>query len=258
MNLYASWSKGLSQEPLPELRDFFMDRDKLQERGDMSAGGMKILKEISCTGRSLVIDTKPKSDNSTLRIKTSFQSADKDTDVDGLVTIRMQPKLTLWVDKVDHVSNTNVISTIIFASVNGEIEGGIKTLSTADMLSRNYTNGISSIQCVVDVKLIDSTFSIGKGSSSLSTVSRLKNFGLVGSNLEELKPRAAAWFGLVAVTNGISVNGAQPMFNNVNNGLPTMFTSDAKPTETQNRWTIDQLKEFIKVSSGALAITMSR
>lgn len=258
MSLYASWSKDLAKEPLPQLRDFFMDRDKIQELGDMSAKALKIQKDITCTGRLLDIDGKLKteSDTKTLRIKTNFP-ANEETDKDNLVTIRLQPRLTLWVDNIVYKSNSNAISTIIFASINGDIENGSKTLSTPEMKAAgNYTNGISAVACNVDVKLVDSNFSIGEGCSSLSTVSR---FGSISSGSGKLDNRhVAAWFGLAAVTNGVSVYGAQPMFNNKDKGLPSMFTSISNATDTQKRWTIDQLKEFINVSSGALAITMSR
>ncbi|CAG8976288.1 hypothetical protein HYALB_00011773 [Hymenoscyphus albidus] len=119
MNLYASWSSELAKELLPQLRNFFMDRDKLQERGNMSARAIEIQQNIDCTGTAIniikEIDKKVFS-RYRLRIPTNFKSGNKDGD--DSVTIRAQPRLTLWVDNILYNKKWSAVTRIIFAAIS--------------------------------------------------------------------------------------------------------------------------------------------
>lgn len=49
-SLYTSWAWGLSQEPMPEYRDWFVDRQALLHRGNMTIGAVRMKQNIYCTG----------------------------------------------------------------------------------------------------------------------------------------------------------------------------------------------------------------
>jgi len=67
----------------------------------------------------------------------------------------------------------------------------------------------------------------------------------------------AAWMGVVVTTLGDNIYGAQPLFKQQGNGsLPLMFTT-FQDDESPESWTQDDVKNFITVGSGALALAMS-
>ena len=62
------------------------------------------------------------------------------------------------------------------------------------------------------------------------------------------------WLALGPILSGISSNGTQPMFSSTNGGLPLAYTSTGP---VPNSWTIAEIKKFIHVAIGAVAIESS-
>lgn len=265
LSLYTSWSENYSNEPLPELRDFWLNRADFMDVGNFSASAVQIQKDISChgfalniSGHSIINNQISNPGSYTLSISTNMTS--------GPVWVRVQPAMTTWVDNIQHVDASRTISTLVFAAFNGTIESGTATTLPTDMFPHENDgiyagNEISAIACDVDVRLIDSQLTNGTPMKNLtiSNVSALTDvqgpFGSVTKYGD-----VAAWLAVAATTFGTSVYGTQPMFNppdpSSNNSLPTSWTS----TTTQNFYniTIESLERFINVSSGALAMTISR
>ncbi|CAG8953830.1 hypothetical protein HYFRA_00006722 [Hymenoscyphus fraxineus] len=165
------------------------------------------------------------------------------------------------VDNILYNNEWSAVTRIVFVAINGKIKDGTQTAPTAGIESFKY-DSISAVVCDVNTTLVNSKFTIGEfvegmsGIGPLLTISRLVK---ISFNSKKINNRnVAAWLGLAAVTNGYSILGAQPMFtSNSGDKLPVIFTTASNDRST-TKWTISQLKNFINVSTGALAITISR
>lgn len=249
-SFFTSWSKNLSNEPLPEFRDFIVNRMTLVSLGGITITGLKASKTIACAGQSLNI-----SDGSA---EDLFQVAANFPKAKSSIRLRMQPRLAVWVDKVQYESQNRTITTLVFAAINGTIENGISTPATKHMESQKYES-VSGLKCTVDVTLNQSTINIGDGpDNGMANVSSTQT--VIGPGKHNSKFGAlgdvAEWMGTVVTTLGISVRGAQPLFDHNTNALPTPFTTTQGAQAPQN-WLQADLLNFISVASGALALSMS-
>ncbi|RFU33798.1 hypothetical protein B7463_g2559, partial [Scytalidium lignicola] len=259
MSYYTSWASGLTTEPMPDQRAFIVDRANLSLVGDLSLRAIKVNKSIQCDGHSLqLIGDVSGNKESNRHLKVATHIKDKiDGNSNDSVSIRLQPKMTVWIDSIEWVNSTRTISTLIFAAVNGTIEGGLLTVGTPSMIKNGYY-GISAIACTVDIELVDHEFSTGNGASKFQTVSSLKKLGGPSQHQSPYGPHGdlALWLGVSVIGYGVSVFGYQPMFSNTD-PLPQAFTTTIDTT-SQNDWTIANLTKFIEVGSGAIAMTMTR
>lgn len=256
-SLYNSWASGVGSEPMPEQRDLVLDRDKFSVIGNFSVHTVQAARSIKCKGHKLTIvgDNVTNSDYyPAAQIQIATAGIDYTHGIDQEeVTVRLQPELTLWVDSVTNLSDTRVISTIVFAALNGSIENGSWTVATSGMKEFGFA-GISAVACTVDVQLSDVVY--GPTGGSLNT-SLLNNIDALVFDSAEV----AEWLGVAITTFGTSVYGAQPMFTSGTVGtdtiLPVVYTtsSDSNPV---NDWTLANLTNFIDVGSGALGLAMTR
>ena len=253
-SFYTSWSWNTSQEPIPEIRDFIVNRSNMSMLGNFSATGVKVVRDISCTGKTLSIL------DESLPV---FHVAANYPNSNSSVMLRLQPHLTLWVDGIEYMNETRTISTLVFAASNGTIEGGTSNPVTESMAQSDYGDytGISAIQCSVDVTLIETQMDVGAGGpkNSAANVSTLATVLGPGSHCSQYGTLGdvAAWMGVVITTLGDNIYGAQPLFKQQGNGsLPLMFTT-FQDDESPESWTQDDVKNFITVGSGALALAMS-
>jgi hypothetical protein len=256
---YTSWSNNLSTEPLPELRDFIVDRYNLSAiGGDFTISGLKAEKTISCSSRPLTILGESEG---------VFNATASDTS--SSVTLRIQSRLSCWMDAREFQSPTSTVVTLIFAAINGTIEGGASTQPTDTMIEDNYTE-ISSVACTVAVNLVQATVALGSDSPNvIANVSSTSN--VVGPQTHEPLNKkggglgeVAAWLGGSVAALGASVYGAQPMFQAQGQPnqtlLPTTYTTtelSLSPSDN-NDWTLATIEQFINVSSGALALAISK
>jgi hypothetical protein len=249
-SLYASWSRNLSQEPMPDQRDFLIDRTKLSLVGDVSINAIKAEKSIVCTGRPLDIVEDIAGGN-----RCFDATFDVFTNHNRSVIVRLQPQMAVWVDNIAYKSATRTISTLIFAAVNGSIEGGVVTATTPRMQRCDYQS-ISAVACNIDVTLFDDSFVVGDGGPTFATASSLEALSGPANSLSPYGSLGdlAAWLGLAIVTFGTSIEGAQPMFE-TNKPYPLVYTSTLLATEG-NTWTQDGLRDFVEIGSGALGLTM--
>ncbi|KAL1622741.1 hypothetical protein SLS54_004760 [Diplodia seriata] len=247
-NLYTSWSSNLSSEALPNFREFIVNRNQLAERGQMSANAVKVEKNIKCSGHAVKLR-----DHDRVAV-TADTNMGSNSNSSNTTLIRIQPVLTVWVDDIQYVSETRTISTLVFAAINGTIENGEFSEPTEEMKQDNYT-GLSAVACEVDVNLVNSSFEIGSGTSNSTTVSRLD---MLDGPTEPDSPYGslgdmAAWFGAAPSIMGLSVHGAQPMFVD-STPLPKAYATWIGPQAPH--WKLETLRNFINVSSGALATSL--
>lgn len=240
------WANNLTKEPLPEYRDYLVDRNDLDRVGNISAYVVKMEKSTQCspfTFREMEYE----------KVRY-FRTAAKFPREDSQVRLRIQPRLTAWVDRVIEDNTKNIsISTVIFASLNGTIEGGAKTEVTHMKNMTRYTNGISAISCNITIGLKDSLLTIGQIKIStkpamISTVSSLAAQFII--------TRLTTWLGCATTVMGINIYGAQPMWVHGQNGLKLWTTNSAKIwNESSNEsWKLSEIEEFINVSAGAVAM----
>ncbi|KAB8293078.1 hypothetical protein EYC80_007437 [Monilinia laxa] len=243
---YTSWSKGLSIEPMPDLREFLVDRYNLSSLDSFTIFGLKAQKSVNCSGRPLTI----LEDYSAILNVTAKPS-------DTSVWIRTDPRLSCWIDSSEMLSNMTSITTIMFAATDGSVEGG----STINHLGHNIT----SLQCDVRTELVQSTYQAGSGGPQITTLSNA-SFHSPGNNITEL----ANWLGGAATTFGIKVYNARPMFGvgltnsdhgeidptKLPQGYTTIYAPDGNGWEI-NDWSQTALKNFINVTSGAVGLAMS-
>lgn len=243
-SLYTSWASELSQEPMPQFRDFVFNRAKLEDRGDISINAVEVQKHINCTGRVVeLLDH----DNASVTAMTHMEKR-------NTTRLRNQPELTVWVDRIRYLSEMRSTSTLVFAAINGSIEGGNFSEPTETMKEHGF-NGLQAVACDVDVNLVNSSFQTGDDAAEFATVSHLNM--LTGPTHPESPygPRGdlAVWFGVMPVAMGISVHGAQPMFKD-RDPLPRVFATYTR--SDSHHWKLETLCNFINVSSGALATSL--
>ena len=265
-SIYTSWASGLSSEPLPDLRQFVIDRANLSAVGNFSAFAVEAYTDITCSPWPIEIarETKDK-----LYVEANMSQ--------DALEVRQQPMLTLWVDRWRNVSAARAVTTIMFAAINGTIEGGFKNGPTDAMRELGYTNGVSSVACDVDVGLRDGTVCTHSDPASCPPPK------MILSELETIGPPQcdgkdknmyciSVWLAAAVNTYGVSIYGTQPMFSppfrsgdirqprqllNTTTPLPLAWTSTAS-SGTSYDWTQETLKNFVQVGSGALAMTITR
>ncbi|KAK7536190.1 uncharacterized protein J3D65DRAFT_407241 [Phyllosticta citribraziliensis] len=85
--LYNAWSRQIAEDPMPEARDYILDRLKLSKIGKFSGHAVRAHKDTHCTGRAVNIsDT---GSDSIVIAKTTGNITSKSLE------IRLQPKLTV-------------------------------------------------------------------------------------------------------------------------------------------------------------------
>lgn len=244
--LYTSWSSLLAEEPLPDFRDFIVNRAQLEPRGDVSVNAVQVQKQINCSGHSVKLE-----DNDPVSMITDTHM---ERNSSNTTLLRIQPELTVWVDHIRYLSETRSVSTLVFAAINGTIEKGQSSELTKNMRDNNYTS-FEAVACDVDVSLVNSSFQTGSGSGEFATVSHLKMLEGPTHPASDYGALAdlAAWFGVAPTVMGISIHGAQPMYAD-DYPLPGGYATYTGPKS--HHWQLETLHNFINVSSGALATSM--
>ncbi|KAJ4291840.1 hypothetical protein N0V90_009736 [Kalmusia sp. IMI 367209] len=248
-NLMSSWASNFSVEPLPEYRDYLVDRTNLARIGNMSAYAIKAERSVECSGRTLDLDYDG---------GASFSVATNMSEEGSWVRIRLQEKLTTWVDKVENIHENRSVSTVIFAVINGTIEGGettdISSLTAdlSDIGNFDEISEISAIACAIDVELVDSVLEIGNSATQRATLSTLS--ALYTPKNKKNPVDVATWLGVSTTVFGINIMGMQPMYVKGTNGF-AFWTSTMYDYDANNlNWSLDSIKEFIDVSAGAVAM----
>ncbi|KAK0724517.1 hypothetical protein B0H67DRAFT_479855 [Lasiosphaeris hirsuta] len=255
---YHSWATDPSSEPLPEYRDWYIDRVALSQRGSFSARAVKLQTVISCVPHQVQQLSRNGSwwnaflTNMTQTNSNSSQVGDKNSSAE--VWVRTSPELTLWANNFEFVSPHRTRTTLIFAALNGTIDGGAPARFVhPDMY------GASAVACDVDIEALDDLLTVGDSpipsddttTPVLSSLSNLQVSPIAEgqTDINEL----LLWFTVSPLMAGSSVDGTQPMFfNSTSSNRAVPYTTS---TAERNTWTVAGLEEFIRLSIGALAQT---
>ncbi|KAK3901295.1 hypothetical protein C8A05DRAFT_16497 [Staphylotrichum tortipilum] len=253
---YNSWANNPAAEPMPEYRDWYIDRRTLNDRGDFTAAAVKLQTTVECRPYQV---HQLNRDNllwnafvtNMARANTSTRPAKNST---AEVWIRPQPQLTAWVDTFEFISDQRTQTTLIFAALNGTIEGGLPTpLALANLTS------VSSIACAITIEASDAIITVGTPSPRVSALPILSSLSTLtlppapsapspNTGLNEL----LLWLTAAPLLTSPSIDGTQPMFtNSTTTHLPLPLTTTSDP-QGQNTWTIPGLTAFIHLSVSAL------
>lgn len=269
--LYASWSSGLSEEPLPEHRDWFIDRQKLAMRGNMSVTAVRMNQKIDCRSWE---PKKISAEGKYLKFPTKMQAWRDDNDED--VQVHRLPRLTVWVHDYAFMSATRTKTTLVFAAINGSISGGFVTRKIPEPKKKNanLVTHISTVACDVDLEFVDETLRIGDAPKEEpgAPISTLANVMVTAPNSttkeehvrfspkdrpEDTLNQLALWMTVAPVTNGISFAGAQPLYQYADTfGLPAAI-SNTGMSGPNDGWDMPYIETFIRVSIGASAVADS-
>lgn len=242
---YISWAKSLSEEPLPDMREFLVDRYNLSSLQSFTVSALKAQKTVTCSGRSL-------------KILESFPNVLNVTVEDGFTSqwIRTDPRLSCWIDSRRLISPMTTVTTLVFAAINGFIEDGAVT--------KFGDSNITSLQCDVKTELVQVTYSHGSGGPQSTELS--SNATILGP--DRALSNVANWMGGAVTTFGVNIFNARPMFGvGLSNGqldstmLPqiysTVYAADGNGWDV-NYWTQPMLINFINVTAGAIAVALSQ
>lgn len=286
---YTSWAMNTSIEPLPDLRDFIIERRMLSKIGNATINAVRATRNINCSAYEINITQDvtwttrlgdvhfkvathiPDEGDST---QDDYYALNNDYDQDGFrdINIRIEPYLSVWVDQYYNTSLIGAVTRLVFAAVNGTIEGGFHTPPTSNMnflAGQGYVaypySGIDSLACDVAVEFEEAQACIGTCDHGTNVT--LMDFSTLSSPLSQRwspGPRVlwdlAVWFAAVPTTFGISVFGAQPMygmgdFPDASIILPVAQASTSKVVASY--WTQANLTHFIDVAAGAFGITLT-
>ncbi|PSR82301.1 hypothetical protein BD289DRAFT_371445 [Coniella lustricola] len=246
---YTSWANSITSEPLPDYRDFMIQRVDLAKRGNMSIQAVRMKMEIDCTGTTLghltLLESEP-----TLLINATRSSSSS-----YYAILRYQPHLTVWVDSYHAEHAPRATATLIFASINGTIEGGDLTL-----LNVHPKVNVSAVACDIDVNLQNDTAHIGGNPAKLATTSSITSLKTpAGAALPSEDSfwvpgvsQLSLWVAVATTVMGVNIQGTQPMFQNGSVGLPISFETTADPNNPGEDWTLDEIRRFVNVSGGAI------
>lgn len=243
---------------MPDQREFIVHRANLTDIGNITIAAARVEKEVSCSG----FEFKP--GDSEL-----FDTADwhfsVPTRMNDSVSIRMQPAMGVWIDDKGNRNGTSGWATMVFANVNGTIEGATYISPSKRMAKRNIT-GISALACNVSVDIVDDQFCIGDSNAEqVATLSTLQTLDAPGS-----KPYADVlnvsqidtWLAVSPSTYGVSIHGAQHMWTkssrlpfNDTLHLPRAYTSRSSSTAAAD-WSLEEILNFIDIGIGALAMNI--
>ena len=258
LSSYIAWSRKLSQEPMPEYREWVVDRSKLRDRGNLTVRAVKTEIRIKCHPYEVT----PLNSNGTVSFffKTNIARHDREetrVNSSAHVQVRAAPALTVWVDDYNFQTANRTSATLVFAAVNGTVEGG----STTSLLgpSSSSVSSISAIACDVDLELRDDVLIVGQGGPmpseniTISAIAGMRNYGR-NAQTQNKTNEDALWFAVAPVLVGLSLSGAQPMYYG-HESLPIPYTST---NTVANSWTVSEIEHFIRVSIGAVALSASR
>ncbi|CZT25538.1 uncharacterized protein RCC_11271 [Ramularia collo-cygni] len=267
---YQTWAYNQVEEPMWQQREFMIDRRQLLALGNFTAKAVKVDMKQNCSAWRTDLSGELHRVNGDKQWKVA---TNMDKFSDSSVSLRLHSELTVWVDHYRKNGDASATTRLVFAAINGDIEGGYLNIPPSE--SEMYTDGveaISTLACDVNVQLVDSSVCTyptpdlcpsWNQDKPLSDLTNLKSPGRMGPIGHW---QTAVWLGAMASLVGISVSGAQPLFeagpalssqNNIT--LPIPWTSDVsqRPYPAYS-WTHSQLNAFVNTSAGALTTAITK
>ncbi|KAK3391333.1 hypothetical protein B0T20DRAFT_76935 [Sordaria brevicollis] len=253
LTTYNSWAMDPAAEPLPEYRNWYVDREVLSTKGDFSAWAVKLQTTVLCSPRAveqLVRSGKPPNAFLTHWTRANASSLKGEKRAPAEVYVRPHPQLTLWADNFTFEASHRTKATLVFAALNGTIEGGKQSSIALDGM-----NSVSAIACEVTVSASDDIMTVGNPSvhsdnATLPTLSSLETLHTNASSGSTALNELLLWFAVAPILSAPSVSGVQPMFSNSTS--TNRAVAHTGQNAERNTWTIDGIQSFIHLSIGAL------
>ncbi|KAK0610019.1 hypothetical protein B0T17DRAFT_512324 [Bombardia bombarda] len=243
---YNSWATDLSTEPLQQCRDWYVDREALSQRGSFSGQAVRLQTSISCRPQRI-----HQLNRGGLLWNAFTTNMTRPNNTSTEVWVRPYPQLTLWIDNFTFVSTNRTRATLVFAALNGTIEGGTWTPLVISNIS-----GASAVACDIDIEAVDDILTVGNPPPSntlnQTVLSSINNLQLSTSTpVQTAINELLLWFTAAPLMAGTSVGGTQPMFfNSSETNLPLPYTTSSPE---RNVWTLEGIETFIRLAVGALA-----
>ncbi|EXJ54531.1 hypothetical protein A1O7_09871 [Cladophialophora yegresii CBS 114405] len=241
---YASWAEPLAEEPMQDYRDWFVDRYKLADKGNLAACAVRLQKAVTCRGHQ-VDDVHEGKVSTRMHNRTFDDGQNPIPRGDKTVDLLMRPQLAVWADDCHLPSSSRARSRLVFASLNGTIENGITAYVKHDEI-----HSLEAVACDIDIELVDDILCIGdegcrEKHSINQTLTSLQDIYRKNS-LNEI----VLWMAMAPILVGVSVSGKQPMFYHWGMApLPHLYTTTIGKGD---HWTLEQLEHFINVSISAV------
>ncbi|KAK0712745.1 hypothetical protein B0T26DRAFT_648529 [Lasiosphaeria miniovina] len=252
---YNSWAADPPSEPLPAYREWYVDRETLGERGSFSARALRLQTSVSCSSRQV---QQVNRDGVWWNAFETNMTRTSNKNNSAEVWVRPVPQLALWADGFEFVSARRTKTTLVFAALNGSIDGG----SWTPVVLGSGIGGASAVACEVDIEAIDGAFlttnaaSDNSNADDLAVLSSADNLELSDAAAETRINEMLLWFTAAPLLAGSSVDGTQPMFfNSTATNLPVAYTTSGAE---RNTWTAEGIDTFIRMAVGALAQATSR
>ncbi|KAH6643726.1 hypothetical protein C7974DRAFT_419306 [Boeremia exigua] len=250
--LYTSWQGKFAPEPLPDYRNWFIERNLMVKRGNFTVETVRIQQDIECRGWEAtpndVWTTIGRDDfisfntSMPIRMDAAGELVEDKWQHSEEVEVRDVAKLAVWVHNYTFDNANKTTATLIFAALNGDIEGG---LTTKAMPKGARTKNVTSIACDVSVEMMEDTLLVGDAPGPAISINPMTNIFVIGQGRPG-NPKymgkmneVALWFAVAPVANGAYVYGTQP--------IATHRLTRAK----NDAWTIAYIDNFIRVSTGA-------
>ncbi|KAM7213272.1 hypothetical protein V8F06_011338 [Rhypophila decipiens] len=258
---YNSWATDPSSEPLPEYRNWYINRETLAQRGSFSGTAIKLQTSVTCQPHP-VKQRKREGllwnafETNMTRTRESLSGKNEPAKAESSdVWVRSLPQLTVWVDSFAFVSDHRTTATLVFAAFNGTIQGGEWT-----PVVLGSTTGSSSIACKVDIEAQDDILTVTE--PDIFIPANTQPGAILSSINNTLKPSSSRgainelllWFTVAPLLVGSSVDGTQPMFfNSTQTNTAVAYTSSTPAATERNTWTMSGIESMIRLSIGALA-----
>jgi hypothetical protein len=268
LSSYISWSKGLSQEPLNEIREWIVDRSALRDIGNITVHAIRTKLVITCEGFHPALANPVKNKFATFSTKMASHNLDRRMwNSSGTVDVSIAQSMVVWVDDLTFIHANRSSAVLVFTALNGTIESG-----TASYIPRKHKDyPLSSIACLVDVEFVDDILRIGDGGPSnvpSATLSSIQGTHIAfknssNDNSKNTLNENALWFAVAPVLVAPSIQGAQPLYyreTDTKTGLPVPYSKApyVDADNLQNDWTVKEIENFIRVFVGSVAQASSR
>ena len=146
---------------MAQYRDWYIDRKALANRGNMTVKAVRMEKTVSCAGTAVQQIDIADQPNEVIKFSTKMarhNARGQNKYSSDSVQVRTYPALAVWADDFVFEDTYRTSATLVFAALNGSIEGGLGTFVTDKHITE-----LSAIKCNIDIEYVDDVLRVGNG-----------------------------------------------------------------------------------------------